>query len=78
MRRNRVVSGDFISKLASMGQAPDSLTPRVIMACIKTNATCDEVKGFMGSLISTADVAALKKKGKEMQQAESIIARTRA
>ena len=78
MRRNRVVSGDFISKLASMGQAPDSLTPRVIMACIKTNATCDEVKGFMGSLISTADVAALKKKGREMQQAESTIARTRA
>ena len=78
MRRNRIVSGDFITRLASMGQAPDSLTPRVVMACIKTNATCDEAKGLLGSLISNADVAALKKKGGEMQQAESIIARARA
>ena len=78
MRRDRVVSGDCVNKLASIGQAPDSLTPRVVMGCIKANAICDEAEGVVGVLISTADVASLKKKAGELTKAEAIIARARA
>lgn len=50
------VSGVWIDTLARIGQSPTALALRVIMACIKAQATSFAFSGLTGSLISWSDL----------------------
>ena len=78
MHLGRVVSGDFVNRLASIAQPPGSLTPRLVMAFIKGNATGDEVRGLVGTCFGAADVQLIKKKPLLAAEAETLMNRARA
>ena len=77
MQMNRTVSGDFINRLANLGQTPTTLTPRVVMACIKANAIGEECKGIIGCSISNGDVQKIKKDPEGAMHAEVLMNRAR-
>ena len=77
MQLNRVVSGDFIMKLATMAQPPTGLTPRLIIGCIRCQAVGEEVRGMLGTCLTNGDVAKIKANPGLAQEAEVLMNRAR-
>ena len=77
MGLHRLVSGSFIKKLAEISQAPGSLTPRIVMAITKENATCSNTTGLVGTSIGSSDLGVFKTNDALVQKAEGFMLRAR-
>ena len=61
MPAGRLVSNAFFDKLASLKLPPDSLLPRFVCACVKSNAACpeDKCRNNVGCHIRESDIKSI-------------------
>ena len=79
MLPSRIVSGNFIGKLAALRMEPQDMIPHTVHACLITQAVSPENREDIGTAITVANISSLLTTNKEIgQRVNAAIVRARA